>query len=662
MADYIYDDETYPNFFSYTDINDDTGEVHQFEISTRRNQVVELLSHLWGMNTRRDRQVGFNNEGFDYPINHLIMLRGETITLDEIYQKVQSIIFGNDRFANMIWENDRFIEQVDLYKLHHFDNRAKSTGLKVLEFNMRSDTIEDLPFPPGTILTSEQMDITLAYNLKDVIETRKFKHHSAAAIRFREELSAEYGRNFINFNDTKIGKEFVISELEKAGVQCYDYSSGRREPRQTIRPSICLGDVILPYIQFERPELRRFLDWLRGQTITETKGIFDNVNVTLDGFTFDFGLGGIHGSIDSAIVESNDDYLIVDLDVAGYYPSLAIVNSLYPEHLGPTYCDVNAELKARRAQYKKGTSANKLMKLAGNGTFGDTNNPYSVFYDPKFTMATTVNGQLLLCMLAEQLLTIPGLRMIQANTDGVTVYCPRPYIDHLELTCKWWENGTALVLERNDYSRMFIRDVNNYIAEYLDGKLKRKGAYGYETPLEDPDTQELEWHKNHSARVVQKAAESALVDGEDIRSYITTHPDPFDFMLRTKVPRNSRLMWGDQQLQNVTRYYISNEGRELSKVMPPPAGKENHVLQIYYMPDGSEVRARTKTEIKKVEKKGKWMGEITVRAPDRKTDIHKGWRVTPANDMRGMTTFDFNYEWYIAEAEKLVRPLKRFEI
>ena len=42
---------------------------------------------------------------------------------------------------------------------HHFDNKARATSLKVLEFNMRSDSIEDLPFKVGATLTRDQVDV-----------------------------------------------------------------------------------------------------------------------------------------------------------------------------------------------------------------------------------------------------------------------------------------------------------------------------------------------------------------------------------------------------------------------------------------------------------------------------------------------------------------------
>ena len=66
-----------------------------------------------------------------------------------------------------------------------------------------------------------------------------------------------------------------------------------------------------------------------------------------------------------------------------------------------------------------------MLKLALNGVYGDSNNVFSVFYDPLFTMSITLNGQLLLCLLAENLMeNVPGLKIIQCNTDGITVRIP----------------------------------------------------------------------------------------------------------------------------------------------------------------------------------------------------------------------------------------------
>lgn len=617
---YVYDIETYPNVFTVTVYRPQDQAIWRYEISHRKNQGVEFFQLLTAIRDSGGKMVGFNNVGFDYPVIHQLVIAGGHITCAELYNKAQAIINSFDNFGHMVWESDRYVPQIDLYKIHHFDNKARSTSLKMLEFNMRSRSIQDLPFSPGTQLTHDQIDELIVYNDKDVFETAKFLSESISQIEFREELSAKYDRDFTNHNDTKIGKDYFIMELERLGIPCYHRRNGRREPRQTPRPTIALVDVILPWIKFNRPQFQRVLDWLKAQTITETKGVFKDLSATIDGFTYDFGTGGIHGSVESQTVRSDDEYIVIDLDVASYYPNLAIANRFYPEHLGEQFCDIYQDVYNQRKSHVKGTAENAMLKLALNGVYGDSNSQYSPFYDPAYTMAITINGQLLLCVLAEYLITVPRLQMIQINTDGLTVRVPRHLADAVMFIARAWEHQTGLELERADYSRMFIRDVNNYIAETVDGKLKRKGAYCY--------GDDLGWHQNHSSMVVAMAAEKALVHGVPVEETVRNHPEPMDFMLRTKVPRSSRLMLESDdgraiQQQNITRYYISDAGGSLVKVMPP-----------------------TPAQVAK-----------NADAPERRISINAGWTVWPCNDLDSPGPA-FNYDYYIQEANKLVEPLQ----
>lgn len=618
MSDaYVHDIENYPNVFLFGAIHALTETPYIFEISHRRDDRQAFYLFTEYLREHRAEEVGYNNLGYDYPVQHSILNNIMYITNADIYKKGDSIINAGDenRFAHMVWEKDWIVPQLDLYKIHHFDNQAKRTSLKTLEFNMRMENIEDLPFTPGTYLTDSQIDTLRQYLIHDLKATLMFYKHSKKLIDFRRELSAKYGRNFMNHNDTKIGKDYFIMELEKSGIQCFE--PGSRKPRQTHRPSIALNSVIFPYIRFEQPEFNRVLNWLRQQVITETKGVFTDLSADINGFSFDFGTGGIHGSIESQTIRSTENYVIIDLDVASFYPNLAISNELYPAHLGKQFCAIYKNVYDMRSSYPKGTPENAMLKLALNGVYGDSNNVYSPFYDPAYTMAITINGQLLLCMLAEELLKIPGLSMIQANTDGLTVYVPRVFTGQVEQVRHAWEKLTRLQLEEAIYDVMFIRDVNNYIAVYEGGKkVKRKGAYCHSV--------DLGWHQNHSMQVVAKAAEAALVHNKDIRDFITSHEDIHDFMLVTKVPRNSKLLWGDKQVQNITRYYVSTDGAPLTKVMPPLA------KSLKLNPD----------------------------APERRMSVCKGWLTTECNDMKRFNRATLNYDFYIKEAEKLVAPLR----
>lgn len=139
-------------------------------------------------------------------------------------------------------------------------------------------------------------------------------------------------------------------------------------------------------------------------------------------------------------------------------------------------------------------------------------------------------------------------------------------------------------------------------------KVKRKGAYQYE---------DLGWHQDQSALIIPMAAEAFMVYGRGIEQTIRNHKDKFDFMLRTKVPRNSRLVLVndnvDTPLQNICRYYPSKQGGKLIKIMPP----------------------------------------LTEGEPERRIGIDKDWNVKPCNNMVDFD-WDIDYDYYVTEAKKLI--------
>lgn len=697
-GDWIYDEETYPNIYTLCAVYANGAGIRVFEISDRKDDLDEMIVFLRKVASHKHRMVGFNNLGFDYVVLHEIITNyknGIRMNSDDIYRYAMKVIDSHkgEGFGMSVRDSEVLLKQVDLYKIHHFDNPARATSLKMLEFNMRSDNIEDLPFPVGTTLTDEQKDVLIAYNKHDVMQTLKFYLISVPAIRFREDLSQKFGFDCTNFNDTKIGKEYFISRLEKLiPGSCYKKQKFGRKVNQTKRDSIALGEVIFPYVKFNRPEFKAVLEWFQNKIITETKGVLtdilecdlgevakyaqlrtkrqkfqgapssievsqlkaknpsmwvdtvdlkapkgaksywrcwnvaDALNVVVDGFMFVFGTGGIHGSIESTTVRSDDEFVIIDADVSSMYPNIAISNNVYPEHLSKQFCKIYKDVYDARKSYAKGSPENAVMKLALNGVYGDSNNQFSPFFDSKYTMAITINGQLSLCMLAERLITIEGCSLIQVNTDGVTVKIPRASTERYYLICEQWQKEVGLQLEYAIYSAMFIRDVNNYIALYENGKLKNKGAYEYGKDDEGtPDYSKLGWHKNHSAMVIPMAAEYELLGKGSAEEFILSHKDKWDFMLRTKVDRSSRLVLvmadgSEVKQQNICRYYpVKEGGGKLVKIMPPLKGKEE--------------------------------------AGERRLSIDAEWNVVPCNDISKFN-WDINYDYYISEARKLIDPLK----
>jgi len=664
--EYTYDLECYPEFFS--------------EISKWKDDSLALYNTLVYLKFIKARMVGFNNLGYDYPMLHYFISMQGNVTYMMMYAKSQSLIatdWGNNK--NVIWEKNRHIIQIDLLKIHHFDNANKSSSLKLLEFNMSMPDIKDLPFPPGTYLTYEQSREVLSYNDHDVDATEKFFEYTIPAIEFRDKLSIKYGRDFTNHNDTKIGKDYFAMELEKSGIPVK--IGGKTN--QTVRQEVIVKEALLPYINFVRPEFQAVHEFFKQQVITQKdekgfltlKGVFKGVNAIIDGFQFDFGAGGIHGSLKNTIVSSSATHKLIDIDVASYYPSLAIANRLFPAHLSERFCDINLDIFNQRAGFTKKQPENGMLKLALNGVYGDSNQKHSFFYDTTYTCRITINGQLLLCMLAEQMMKIPGLTMIQINTDGMTYLCPNESVQHTRDLQKWWENLTKLTLEEVEYSKMYIRDVNNYMAEKLNGSVKRIGCYAHETAAENPATRELPWHKDFGGRVIAKAAEAALIKGVNVEQFIKNHVDNDDFMFRAKIPKSSYLehrfsiKWGEAiiatekiRLQNIIRYHPSLTGGQLVKVMPPTAKQKKAWLVGDHYKHKTSGAYIVKTPGVKPPS-GMYLpvhpgdaAYIPERA-DNETKIEAHQLTKDCSTMSDFNREDLDYDYYIKEARKIVDPL-----
>ena len=668
----VYDIETLPNAFTLTAelLHSDTRTT--WEISHYRDDRQMLMTWFNYLQQTQVPMIGFNSLHFDYPVVHFLY-HNPLASVEQIYEKAMTILRSVDKFGHTIWDRDRFAPQIDLFKIHHFDNKAKMTSLKALQINMRSPTVVDSPIEFGTNLSQLQVDQDLIpYNCHDVQETKRFAFCSMDAINLRIELIEQFGIQALNFSDVKIGAQMFEHLLGDA--VCYDRSTGRKVKRQSPRYRIALADIIFPYIQFSNPEFQRVLEFMKQQVLTpddlddpdapiKTKGVFTDLVANVGGLDFYFGTGGVHASVTSQRFIASGDWIIRDIDVEALYPSIAIANQLAPEHLGDAFRLAYPQIKAKRKEYPKGTTWNGTYKLANNGPWGQSNNKFSIFYDPKYAMTIPINGQLLICMLAEWLLAVPTIQLIQANTDGITYRIHRDHEPQAAAICRQWEAFSCLKLEDADYNRMWIRDVNNYIAEPVTPpgqneppSYKQKGAYWHPDPFNYAESISKAsppcWYKDLGNIVSVRAANAAMIHGIDPAAYIRAHSDPFDFMCRAKVDRASKLYLGGVPIQSTTRYYVALNGAPMVKVSPPPAG---HAI-------GQWKRAPrvTKAEYDRVmaETHGQWDERVCTKAKTKydnvTTAIQAGWQIAECNDARSFRFDNLNYDYYIAEAKKLI--------
>lgn len=646
MKDYFtYDLEAYPNIFLFCGKFKNSDKVYLFELSDRLDEKEQLLQFLYWLRNLGVEMVGFNNIGYDYYLIHELMMNPYTFNYQKAHQINNLIINGQRTGFKMerIKLSDRVIPQIDLMKICHFDNKARRTSLKALQFSMRSESLEDLPFEIRD-LTHEEKDKLRKYNIHDVTETEKFFIYNEHLVDVRREYITDgvLRGDVLNYSDVKIGTEYLIARLGR--TKCF-YGN---KPRQTFRECVEFNNIILPKIYFRTDLYNSVLEWFKQQKIYIKGEDRPKLEIDLAGLHFHFGVGGVHASAENRIYRTNDTHQIIDIDVAGMYVAVAIANRFAPEHLGDSYVEAYKQIKSDRAKYAKGTSRNAALKLAGNGAYGNSNNPYSPFYDPKYTFSVTINGQLQIVQLVEIISMIPGLELIQANTDGITVYIERKYEYLFKLWCDEWERMSGLELEEVLYSRMWIRDVNNYVAETMDGKLKQKGAYWYPTKIKE---YEGWWNKDFSNLASKIAVGKVMTENWPVEIAVKLVTNKFDFMLRYKATGASKLYIGEVKQLKTVRYYVSASGEAMKKVSPPKGEvgqfkRKNKITNEFFNKVMTEIGPNVWDE--RVHTKNKSTYQIV------ETSVQAGWKVKQCNVASDFNWNDVDWNFYIEETKKLI--------
>lgn len=270
------------------------------------------------------------------------------------------------------------------------------------------------------------------------------------------------------------------------------------------------------------------------------------------------GLGGIHGAIRHYIEESNEKRIILNYDVASYYPSLLIEYNYLSRNVPDPqiYIDYYHErLKAKKAGDLK--KANGL-KLVLNTTYGASLNKYNDLYDPLMGVSTCLTGQLLLTQLIVQLNnTIDSFRLIQSNTDGIMFSIDRADIETARKIVSDWSKHTRLGMEEDQIKKVVQKDVNGYLIELYNGKLKVKGGYvsDYKPSF-----------KHNSLSIVATAIVDYFTKDKPVEETINECNDPFKFQLIAKTgssyDKTVHYVNGEEiQVQKVNRLYAVDDER-----------------------------------------------------------------------------------------------------
>jgi hypothetical protein len=637
---YVYDVEVFPNVFHCTVKNTETGELHKFEISCRRNQLDELVEFFHTVNTKYtfgdlyttdiklDTNIlfcGYNNLHYDNAIINYIIdcynimkYKGYRDICRSVFN-LSKVITTSSEDDNSAWRKWKYMICFDSFDILTmlYSNKLR-VGLKEIQVTMQYKNVQEFVADWQADLPENQIDSMIDYNINDVNSTEELLNRCKKDIDLRIAIEDEYGVRVLSKDGVNIGMKILTQKyLEKTGQTWWDIKD-LRSPMSVIP----LNNVILPFIKYDSPILTRVLNDMKSQIVSPGRKGYENKFV-FEGLQYSVGVGGIHSVNKPEIIIPKEDEMLIDIDVASLYPSMLIEYEFYPKHLGPEFLEVYKQIKDERIEAKHNGNKvkNETLKLALNGLSGNLQNEHNFCYSPFAVMQIRINGQLLLLMLAEKLTQL-GCRIVQANTDGLFVLLKKDVYSKVNNVCREWEQLTRLTLEEERFKAMYQYAINDYFAITEDDKVKEKGMFITTVKL----------GKGLTPKIIPKAVINFFKNGVSVEETIKGCQDIRDFLMSEKTGKQWHVEYNNKEQQRTNRFYASTNGAYLWK------WKEKDTNRF----------------------------DISIPCPTEKQyqNMLTASGVTLLNylDDKPIEERKINYRYYIMEAYKIIRELKPLQM
>lgn len=601
---FVYDIEVFQNIFHCSAINTETKEVHKFEISSRKNQLSELISFFkqvnspvsWNDNYTTNCSIdsdkifcGYNNLHYDNPVinyiieyEHVLTEKPVLVITNSIFNLSREITNSGENIEKWKrWKYQVWFDSFDILTML-YSNKLR-VGLKEIQVTMQYKNVQEFVCDWSKPLPIEDFDSMIDYNINDIESTSALLDRCKKDIDLRLAIEDEYGVKVLSKDGVNIGMKILTHKyLEKTGLTWWDIKD-LRSPQAYIP----LKDVILPFIKYDSPILKSVLDEMKTQVVSPGRKGYEK-NFVFGGLRYTVGVGGIHSKNDPEIVIPAEDEMLIDIDVASLYPSMLIEYGFYPKHLGPEFLEVYSQIRSERIEAKHNGDKIKdsTLKLALNGLSGNLQNEHNFCYSPFAVMQIRINGQLLLLMLAEKLVEL-GCRIVQANTDGLFVLLKKSIYDKVNNVCREWEQLTKLTLEEDRFEAMYQYAINDYIAvkegytdirdrflaeEQIVQKKKTGELYKSIEQIQDDYIKQkgmfitkVQLGKGLTPKIIPEAVIKYFVDGIPVEDTIKGCKDIKKFLMAEKTGKQWNVEYMKEDIQRTNRFYASTNGGYLWK-------------------------------------------------------------------------------------------------
>ena len=588
--------------------------------------------------------VGFNSKNFDSVITSGVV--GWDMTPHEIKHVVIPKIIEDRLQPFQIYRKGHHeMPQFDSSRRHiDLFNVAPGvkTSLKVYMARMHAETLQDLPYHhDDEIDTPAKRKVVEQYCGNDIAGTHELFTRLQEEIELRRHLSDEFDLDLMSKSDAQMAEAIFHKALNLPKAKSPPEFVQYVLPKHIVKTS---NKVLKELI--EQSEAWDFEINQNNGSPVQPDWMKDGI-VAINNGRYKFGLGGLHSTHDTQLyVHTDEEYEVSDFDAASYYPFTIVNCGFVPKMAGAKgekFIELYKSFLERRLDAKRvgNKKVANSLKILLNGTYGKLGSMYSRLYAPDLLLGVTITGQLNLLCLIDELEKIKGVTVLSANTDGIMVKFLRSARAKVEAVFAKNSKRTGYEYEETPYRTVALRDVNNYIAITLDGKVKGKGTHADVDSKPDP----LKTHRSFT--ICSKAVLAYIKDGTPVEETIANCDDIRDFVSMANGDGQSggiqtvEVAMFDDWVEIEQRVWENHLGKQAKRKSRPPAyegpveGSETHLGRIvrWYISNDPKVPAiRTVKGLRQVPLTDG--GRVCMQLPKKiPKDLNRQWYVDYANKM-----------------------------
>lgn len=485
--------------------------------------------------------VSFNGKHYD---QFIIKGIAADFTPQEIKQVNDFIIGGGQGWDCPLLKDFYFVfNNVDIK-----DDMQKGLSLKAIEGHLGMSVQEStVPFDIDRPLTEEERREVEFYCDHDVDTTEKL---------------IDIRKNYLK-NKVQIGRLAGLPDVKAMGMTNAKLTAAMlkasKKPHDDERKYVYPDNLKKEYIP---PEVFAFFDKMYDPSISDKDLFGGKLDFQIGECPGVVGYGGIHAAIPNYFFEETGDRVIRNKDVASYYPHLMTLCGYTSRNIPSAEVFENVLETRMKAKASGDKATANALKLVVNTTYGALLNKYNDLFDPLMGRSVCITGQLFLMELAQHLYKdIPGLKIVQLNTDGIMVECDKKDLDTLNEICDEWQSRTGFELEEDSVFKIAQKDVNNYVEVQPSGDVKKKGGY-----LVKGISEVGAWNINNSCCIVATALKEYFVNGTPVEETIENCDDIFQFQIIAKAGAKYREAYHivdgvKEPVQKVNRVYATKNER-----------------------------------------------------------------------------------------------------